>query len=140
MTRKGYTSMIATPIHISESEIAAVYPEYQANWLEDNIEDLKSVLFDLGMDTNQHFELQPVTQHRNRLGKVVTCARYTGEERSDPEYLKSGMASREAKDKAKNSQMLDCLYREKGLTVDAQLAMEKRDMYKTIEEEDKIDW
>lgn len=132
--------MIATPIHISESEIVAVYPEYQASWLEDNIDDLKSVLFDLGMDTNQHFEVQPVTQHRNRLGKVVTCARYVGEERLDIDWLKSGMASREAKDKAKNSQMLDDLYRMKGLTIDAQLAMEKRDMYKTLEEEEKIDW
>lgn len=137
--KKEYYSMIATPLHVSESEIAVIYPEYDVSWLIENIEDLKTVLYDLGGDTSKHFELQEVTQHRNRLGNVVTCGRYILEERSDIEWLKSGYASEAALDKARNSPMTDCLYREKGLTIDIQQAMENRDKYRTLEEEEQ-DW
>ena len=53
--QKEYYSMISTPIHISESEIAFAYPQYNANWLTENLSDLNSVLFDLGLDTSKHY-------------------------------------------------------------------------------------
>jgi len=128
--------MICTDFIISESEIAMLYPEYNISWLTEEVDDLKTVLWDMGMDTvNENFTLSEVVQHRNRLGKVVTCGRYVGQERSDLEYLQSGYASQAAIDKSRNSPMTDCLYREKGLTTDMQQAMEAKDKYKTLEDE-----
>lgn len=132
--------MIDLTYCISESEIAMLYPEYEVSWLEDNVDDLRTILWDMGMDTvNENFELSEVVQHRNRLGKVVTCGRYVGQERFDIDYLKSGLASDSAKDKARNSPMTDDLYRSKGLTTDMQAAMEAKDKYKTLEDEGE-DW
>ena len=138
--KKDYYSVIMSVVHVSESEIASIYPEYNVSWLTENIEDLKSILFDLGMDTSKHFELQEVTQHRNRLGKVVTCGRYLGEERSDSDWLKSGYASPAAKDKSLNSRLTDDLWRSRGLTIDMQAAMERKDMYSNSSEEDNEVW
>lgn len=134
--KKEYYSVIQSTIHISESEIAILYPDYQYSWFENNTEKLKGILFDLGADTNQYFEYHEPTQHRNRLGKVVTCGRYFCQERLDNDWIKSGYASEAAKDKVKNSRMLDDLYRAKGLTVDMQEAMERKDKYKEIEDEE----
>lgn len=132
--------MIDLTYCISESEITMLYPEYEVSWLEESIDDLKTILWDMGMDTvNENFELQEVTQHRNRLGKVVTCRRYVGQERSDLEYLQSGYASQAAIDKSRNSRMTDDLYRVKGLTTDMQAAMEAKDKYKVLEDEGE-DW
>lgn len=134
--KKGYYSMIDVTLAVSESEIALIYPQYDVSWLVEQIDDLKSVLFDLGLDTNQHFELQEITQHRNRLGQVVTCGRYLGYERGDDSWLKSGYASQAAKDKSRNSRMTDDLYRMKGLTIDMQESMERKDKYRDLEKED----
>lgn len=136
MSKKGnFKSMIDNTYLVSETEIALAYPEYDSSWLVENIDDLKTVLWDFGMDTvNENFTLSEVVQHRNRLGKIVTSGRYIGQERSDDEYLNSGYASEAALDKARNSPMTDCLYREKGLTIDIQQAMEKKDNYKDLED------
>lgn len=137
--RKEFKSMIACILSVSESEIALIDPEYNVNWLTENTDRLKGILFDLGLDTNLQFELQEVTQHRNRLNKVVTCRRFTGTERSDPEWLTSGYASREAIDRSKNSPICDDLYRQRGLTIDAQMALENRDKY-VVETEDDLEY
>jgi len=133
--KKEYYSVIAAVVHVSESEIAALYPDYEYSWFENDIDKLKGILHDLGADTNQHIEYQIATQHRNRLGNVVTCARYYCSERLDLEWLKSGYASTAAKDKAKNSRLLDDVYRSKALTIDTQMALEARDKYQKIEDE-----
>ena len=135
--KKGhYKSMIDNTYLISETEIAMFYPEYDASWLVENIDDLKTILWDIGMDTvNENFILSEIVQHRNRLGKVVTSGRYVGIQRSDEEWLKSGYATQEAIDKSRNSMLTDDLYRMKGLTTDMQDAMEKRDKYKDLEDE-----
>ena len=125
-------SLIAAVIAVSESEIALLYPEYSA---DKPLAEIKPYLWELGLDTNQAFEVQPVMQHRNRLKKVVTCARYFGHERTDPEYIASGMASREAIDKSKNSRFLDEIYRSKGMTMDVQAAMEIKDRYNKEKED-----
>lgn len=140
MTRKEFKSMISTDFIVSETEVAMVYPEYTSDWLVENIDDLKTVLWDLGMDTvNENFTLSEVVQHRNRLGKIVTSGRYIGIQRSDDEWLRSGYATQEAIDKARNSPMTDDLYRSRGLTTDMQTAMEKKDSYRELEDEAE-DW
>lgn len=133
--KKEYFSMIQASLHVSESEIAALYPDYEYNWFDNDIEKLKSILFDLGLDTAQYFEYQTATQHRNRINKIVTCGRFYGSERSDTDWLNSGYASAAAKDKSRNSRLTDDLYRMKALTIDTQLALEARDKYNVIEEE-----
>lgn len=141
MTKKGnFKSMICTDFIISESEIALGYPEYDVSWLVENIDDLKTILWDMGMDTlNENFTLSEVVQHRNRLGKVVTSGRYVGIQRSDEEWLKSGYATQEAIDKSRNSRLCDDIYRQRGLTTDMQDAMEAKDKYKVLEDEGE-DW
>lgn len=126
MNKNNYTSKIAAFIHVSESEIAALYPYYLSNWSETEI---NNALWELGLDTNFNFEFQEASQHRNRMNRVVTCARWYGVEREDVEWIKSGLASQTVKDKLKNSKMLDDVYRSKGLTVDCIEAAEWRDKY-----------
>lgn len=133
--KKEFYSMISNVIHISESEIAALYPDYEYSWFEEYPDKIRGILFDLGLDTNEHWEFQDATQHRNRLNKVVTCGRVYGSERTCKEWLNSGLASQAAKDKAKNSRLLDDLYRSKAMTIDTQLALESRDRYQKIEDE-----
>lgn len=132
--------MICNDFIVSETEIAMQYPEYNSDWLSENIDDLKTILWDFGMDTlNENFTVSDVVQHRNRLNQIVTSARYVGLERSDTEWLNSGYASQFAKDKAKDSRLLDDIYRSHGLTTDMQDAMEAKDKYKTLEDEEQ-DW
>jgi len=137
-TNKEYQSIISTPLHVSESEIAIVCQDYTANWITENTEQLITILHGLGIDTTKKFELQPTVQHRNRLHKIVTCARYYGEERGDIEYLQSGYASNEALDKAKNCRMLDSIYRSRGLTEDVLAAAEEKDKWNPWKDEDEV--
>ena len=139
MSKKGnFYSMIDARIHVSESEIAVAYPDYHCNWLYEETDKLKGILYDLGLDTNLQFELQEVTQHKNRLNQTVTCARYMGSERLDAAWINSGLASQAAKDKVKNCSMLDDMYRCRGLTIDAQLALESKDKYELQEDQDNL--
>lgn len=41
---KGYKSVIASTFHVSETEIAAIYPEYKSSWSKNNLDDLREVL------------------------------------------------------------------------------------------------
>lgn len=129
MANNKYTSLIAIPFHVSESEIAFLFPDYDYSWVSCQNNRLKKILFDLGLNSNSYFVFQDVTQHRNRFNNVVTCGRFFGEERTDKNWIESGKASQAVKDKIKNSAFLDDLYRRKGLTVDVQKAMEERDKY-----------
>ena len=126
MKKNNYVSNIASLIHISESEVAALFPDYDSTW---NEEKVKQALWELGADTNQHYEFQEACQHRNRMNKLVTCYRWYCREREDEEWLKGGFASQAVKDKQKNSRILDDLYRSKGLTTDCIEAAEWKDKY-----------
>lgn len=126
--QKGF-SLISAKIHVSESEIAASYPDYNADWETKYPFKLKEILWNLGLDSTQDYIIQEATQHRNRIGQMVTCARYYGNERIDPYWLKSGLASQAAKDKAVNNKLLDESYRTRYETEDTQDYLERRDMY-----------
>lgn len=127
----GYVSKILNTIHVSESEIDAVFDNYNADWDKTRLE---SALYQLGLNINLNYEFQSASQHRNRMNKVVTCARWYGIEREDEEWITSGCASQAVKDKLKNSRMLDDIYRRKGLTVDCVEAAEWKDKYSKGEE------
>lgn len=48
-----------------------------------------------GMDTDEPVEIVR-NQHRNRFNKIVSCYRFEGSERIDPEWITSGAASFDA--------------------------------------------
>lgn len=133
-----YKSMICANIHVSQSEISALDHNYTYDWIETKKELLLNYLYDLGLDVTKHFEFQEPVQHYNRMKQRVTCGRYYGEERLDDDWINSGLASKEAKDKIKNSYLTDDLYRQKGLTVDAQMALERKDLFATTVEDEEI--
>lgn len=129
-------SMIAAVMHVSESEIYAAYPEYVADWETTKPTFFSNMLWNFGLNTKQEYVRQDGLQHRNRLGKVVTCSRWYGSERNDDEWLKGGYASQAAIDRSKNNHILDDSYRIRHLTIDAQYALEQRDRNDVIKEED----
>lgn len=88
--------------------------DFTYEWVEQNREEFMQLLHEFGMDTLQPIELQTEIQHKNRMGKVVICDRWVGNERTDRVWVESGHASREAKDKASGSKLLDDIYRMKG--------------------------
>lgn len=127
--RKGFSSDIAAFVHISESELVLADPKYSAENYIKNKAKYEKLMYNLGLDTSRQYMHQPCSQHRNRLGKIVTCGRFWGHERSDKGWLNSGYASREAKDRALNCKMVDEFYAIKGFTVSAQTAGELKDTY-----------
>ena len=99
---------------VSESEIALAYPDYDCTWEQEQGERFKDILWNFGMDLNRPIERQDGLFHRNRLNEVVFCSRWVGESRQDKEWLESGFASKEARDKSSGSKLLADLYKQKG--------------------------
>lgn len=124
---KKRKSLIAAVVHVSESEIAYAFPNYNANWETEKPSYFEQVLWNFGLDTSKSYQRQDAVWHRNKMQNVVFCSRWYGVERSDEEYLNSGHASQMALDRAKNSRMLDDVYRGKGLTWDTQDYLEAKD-------------
>lgn len=128
------SSIVALCI-ISESEICKVLPDYSYE-LEQDQERFLNLLHNLGMDVTKNYQRQDGLQHRNRFNEIVVCSRWIGQERTDPLWINSGYASKEAIDKASGSKILEDLYRSKYLTEDTQALLEARDKYsKTTEDE-----
>lgn len=91
---------------ISESELVIAKPDYTTQWADDNPNELKKYLFEFGCDVDKPIEIQEGLIHRNRMNKVVQCRRYACYERQDPEWLRSGWASREAINKASGNKLI----------------------------------
>lgn len=121
---------------ISESELAKIIPNYQFDMENTESESFKQLLFSLGIDTDKNVIRQDGLWHRNRFNEQVLCSRYVGYERLDNEWILSGYASTEAKDKASGSRLLEDMYRAKGLTEDRQDALEARDKYTETSDDD----
>ena len=106
---------IAAISYISLSEIQTVANWVTEEFIEENPEVFKKMLFDLGMDVyNYPWEVQNVI-HRNRFGNTITCPRYVGNERIDKEWVSSHYSSVEARDKSLNNSILTDIYRSKGM-------------------------
>lgn len=106
--------MITALCIVSASEIAVGYPDFTYDLIETDKDKFLKILYDFGMDTSQQIEIQPDIQHRNRLDKIVICDRYVGHERIDQEWINSGYASQEAKDKKTGNKLLQDIYRQRG--------------------------
>lgn len=102
---------------VSLSELYKADPKFTEKYAMENEAELKQVLHNSGIDLNQPYEHQ-FNQHRNYFNEIYHGSRWMGLERIDAEWLQSGLASREAKDKAKGNKLLVDLYRSKGLTTD----------------------
>lgn len=131
--RKTENSILALCI-VSESELAKVIPDFSSRIEEESPTVFKTILHGMGIDTSRAVERQDGLKHRNRLNEIVICSRYVGHERTDDEWINSGYASQTARDKASGSRLLEDLYRARGLTDDAQVKQEARDVYKVIDE------
>lgn len=105
---------IAAHVFVSLSELRRLVSTVILESLNDNPDDLKQILFDLGMSLETEIEIQENIMHRNRFGQIVQCTRWVGDERTDEDWLKSGYASQAAKDKAKGGRLLLDMYRLKG--------------------------
>ena len=109
------TLKIAAVCYVSLSEIQTIANWVTEEFIENNPDVFKQMLFDLGMDVfNYPWEVQEVT-HRNRFNNVITCPRYVGNERVDQTWISSSYASLEAKDKSLNNTLLTDIYRSKGM-------------------------
>lgn len=100
--------------YISLSEINKIRPEVNKDWIESNREEFDKMLFDLGVDTSVPYTYQENIQHRNYFNEVVISDRVVSNERQDKEWLESGHASDEAKDKKRGLKLVIDLYRLKG--------------------------
>lgn len=108
-------SSIIALVYISQSELWTVNPMYTQEWVQNNPQQLEQVLYDLGLDVNQPYEVQFNT-HRNRFGNINSCSRFVGNERLDKEWIDSKYSSQEARDKASGSNLVKDLYSLRGMT------------------------
>ena len=108
-------SSIIALVYISQSELWTVNQMYTEEWVQNNPEQLEQVLYDLGLNVNEPYEVQSNT-HRNRFGNIVTCTRWVGNELLTDKWINSGYASDAAKDKASGSNLVKDLYSLRGMT------------------------
>lgn len=131
--QKNFSS-IAAYVYVSESELVKAFEDYDSQWEHTQPDAFKSLLYSLGMNTDQPYKRYDGLQHRNRFNEVVACSRWVGSERHDQAWVKSGYASKEALDRNKNSRLLDNLYEQRGLTEGIQKMLEQRDSYSKEED------
>jgi hypothetical protein len=110
------TSSIIALCYVSAMDIAEIKPDYTYKWGDENPELFNDILYQFGMDTTSFIERQESVTHRSRLNRLVTADRWVGNERIDDDWIKSSYASREARDKASGSKLLNDIYRMKGLS------------------------
>lgn len=106
--------MITAICIVSASELALAKPDFTYEWAESNTKELNELLYQFGMDITQAIEAQEGLDHRNRMNKIVNCTRWVGHERTDKDWINSGNASKEAKDKATGNRLIEDLYRSRG--------------------------
>jgi hypothetical protein len=110
------SSSIIALCYISAMDLFEVMPSFSYKWAEENHELFNELLQQFGGDVSSFIEVQKDVTHRCRTGRLVTCDRYVLNERIDEEWITSGFASRESKDKYSGSKLLNDLYRMKGLS------------------------
>lgn len=91
---------------ISLSEISKAIPNITVQWIEENSQKFKEMLWELGGNIFKPYEKQEGLTHRNKFNNVVLCDRWVLCERLDKEWIESGYASREAKLEASGSKLV----------------------------------
>jgi hypothetical protein len=102
--------MVATVV-VSFSELFKALPDITQGWCEEveNKSKLEKILWGLGLDIYKPWERQSGLIHRNRLNEVILCDRWVGVERLDRAWIESGYASREARNEASGSKLVQDL-------------------------------
>ena len=100
---------------ISLSELETVMPWINKEWIDENPDTFKQMLYDCGLDVFNFPLDEQLNTHRNRFNNIITCKRWVCNERVDPAWVTSGYCSVEARDKSLNNRILNDLYRFKGL-------------------------
>lgn len=108
-------SSIIALVWVSLSELQTIDRKYSEDWADNSEKELLDILYGLGMNINQPVE-RSIVEHRNRFGNLITCSRWTGLERLDKEWIKSGYASEEAVAKQLNNGLVNDLFRLRGMT------------------------
>lgn len=101
--------------YISLSEIQTVDSSITKEWIDSNSDKFKEILFNLGCDIYNYPADEQYVCHRNRFGNTVTDFRWVCNSRVDKEWIQSGYASIEAKDKSLNNKLLIESYKSRGL-------------------------
>ncbi len=101
--------------YVSLSELETVMPWINKEWIDDNFETFKKMLWDLGVDSLNYPVEEQYNTHRNRFNNLITTYRWVGNSRLDKEWIQSPYSSVEARDKSLNNKILNDLYRFKGL-------------------------
>lgn len=98
-------------IIVSDSELQKVVKGWDYFYPDKYPESFKKILHGLGGNVNKAIEVQdnPPFLHRNRLNEVVYCRRWVLAERLDPEWIESRYSSREARNSASNSKLVQDL-------------------------------
>jgi hypothetical protein len=96
---------------ISESELQGVIKTWDYSYPEKYPDFFNKILHGLGGNINKKIEIQdnPPFLHRNRLNKVAYCRRWVLFERLDSEWIESRYSSREARNAASNSKLVQDL-------------------------------
>lgn len=96
---------------VSESELQKVIKDWDYFYPEKNPISFKKILHGLGGNVDKSIEIQdnPPYLHRNRLGEVAYCRRWVLAERLDAEWIESKYSSREARNAASNSRLVQDL-------------------------------
>src|SRR5690554_4268336 len=82
--------------YISLSDLVSV-KEWMAAENKEDEEEKKKILYSLGLDVYHEDGVEEeYSTHRNLKKQIVTCVRYIARERTDYEWLSSGMATMEA--------------------------------------------
>jgi len=99
---------------ISLSELQTVMPWVNKEWIDENPDAFKHMLFDCGIDIYNYPADEQFNTHRNRFNNLITTWRWVGNSRIDKEWVESPYASTAAKDKAKGNRLLIDCYRMRG--------------------------
>lgn len=106
---------IAAIEYLSLSELQTVANWITKEWIDENPDIFKKMMYDLGLDCYNYPVDEQLNTHRNRFGNIITTYRWVCNSRTDDEWINSKYASTEAKDRASGNRLLVDCYRMRGL-------------------------
>lgn len=99
---------------ISLSELTTVMPWLTKEWIDENPDVFKQILYDCGLDSFNYIVDEQMNTHRNRFNNIITTWRWVCMSRTDKEWCQSGYASQASKDRALGNKLLIDSYRLRG--------------------------
>lgn len=99
---------------ISLSELETVMPWINKEWIDENPDTFKQMLYDCGLDVFNFPLDEQLNTHRNRFNNIITTWRWVCMSRTDRDWCESGYASQASKDRATGNRLLVDCYRLRG--------------------------